>query len=170
HDVPTLDADGCERVVVKLGAGDVRHLGIEQLDEVPEDAGLRLPPQAKQDEVMATEQRVDDGGHHGLLVADDTGEQRVAVPQLREQVGSELFAYAAARHGLPSGSPEFTEDVRPSRCTHARGVGGCTRGAYSLIVGRLMSRSSCGLQDRHARMLAPVVGSPVSNTAAAKES
>src|SRR5690606_3743148 len=99
-----------ERVVVQLGAGDVRDLLVEQVDELPQDARLRLAAQAQEDEVVAREDGVDDRRRHGLVVAQHAGEQGLTGAQLADEVRPQLVLHAAARQALPTGATQLGED------------------------------------------------------------
>src|SRR5208283_675116 len=70
-------ADGRVGVVVDLAAGDVRQFGIEQRGQGAQDAALRLPAQAEQDEVVAREDGVDDLRDDRVVVTDDAGKNRL---------------------------------------------------------------------------------------------
>src|SRR5262245_4601147 len=86
---------------------------VEQIDQAPQDAALRLSAQSEQDEVVAREDRVDQLRNDGVVVADDAGKQRVAGLQLADQVVADLLLDRThLRSTLP---PKFTQgsnDVR----------------------------------------------------------
>ena len=67
------------------------------VDERAQDARLRLPAQAEQNEVVPRQQRVDDLRHHRVFVADDAGEQRAALTEAVEQVLAHLVLHRAER-------------------------------------------------------------------------
>ena len=58
HEVDPVTRDRCERVVADLRAGDDGQPFVEQVHEGPGDPGLRLPPLAEQDQVVARQQGV----------------------------------------------------------------------------------------------------------------
>ena len=70
-------ADGRERIVVDLAAGQRGHLLVEQADQEPRHARLGLAALAQEDDVLAGQHGVLDLRHDGLLVADDAGEERL---------------------------------------------------------------------------------------------
>src|SRR4029079_16404650 len=67
-------------------AGDDRHMLVEQADERPKNARLRLTAQSEQDEVVPREQGVHDLRHDGVFVADHAGEQRSALAQSLQEI------------------------------------------------------------------------------------
>jgi len=123
QDLPALGAYRRERVVVQLGAGDVRDLLVEQVDELPQDARLRLAAQAQEDEVVAREDGVDDRRRHGLVVAQHAGEQGLTGAQLADEVRPQLVLHAAARQALPTGATQLGED-RGARSVRTLGCRG----------------------------------------------
>src|SRR5712664_1942819 len=78
--------DRRERVVVHFAPRENRNLFVEQRDELAQDAALRLPAQAQQDEVVARQDGVHELRDDGLLVAHDTREQRRAVLEQADQI------------------------------------------------------------------------------------
>src|SRR5713101_4946956 len=95
-------AERRQRVVVNLAAGDDRDPFVQQIDEVPQDAALRLTPQAEQNEVVARQDGVDELRNHRLVVADDAGEERLARSQPADQVVADfLFNRPRAIARLP---------------------------------------------------------------------
>ena len=60
-------ADRAVRIVANLAAGDVWQLLIEQGRQRAQDAALRLPAQAEQDEVLPRENRIDDLRNDGVF-------------------------------------------------------------------------------------------------------
>src|SRR5262249_51094696 len=63
--------------------------------ERADDARLRLPALAEEDQVVAAEQRVLDRREHRVVVAEDAGEERLARAQPTQQVRAQLLAHAA---------------------------------------------------------------------------
>ena len=91
-----------QRIVVDLAARHDRDRFIEQIRQRAEDAALRLPAQAEQDEVVAREDGVDDLRHHGLVVADDAGKYRLLRPQACDEVLADfVFDRTAHARGRP---------------------------------------------------------------------
>ena len=82
--------DGCERIVVDLGAGDDRDGVVEQVDELAEHPRLGLAAQAEEEHVVLGEDRVADLRDHRLFVAEDAGKQRLARLELGDQVAPHL--------------------------------------------------------------------------------
>jgi hypothetical protein len=113
---PCRRGDGRVRVVIELAAADDGDRLVEEADEQPRHPGLGLPSLAEEDEVLAGEDGVLDGGQHGLVVAHDARKDRLALAEPREQVGAQLLLDAPA---APAGSSERTEGRR---------AGGCGRG------------------------------------------
>ena len=95
HQVAPELADRAEGIVVDLAPRNDRHDGIEQFHQGPEDARLRLSPEAKQDEIVLRQDGIDDLGQHRVLVADHTLEQGGAGVEGMKQVGPEFLADGA---------------------------------------------------------------------------
>src|SRR6185437_7549733 len=91
--------DRRERVVVHFAPGEYRNLFVEQRDELAQDAALRLPAQAQQDEVVARQDGVHELRDDGLLVPHDTREQRRAVLEQADQILAQLVFYGAVDPG-----------------------------------------------------------------------
>ena len=51
---------------------------VEQVDQGADEPGLGLAAQAEQDEVVLGQDRVDELRNHGVVVADDAGEEPLA--------------------------------------------------------------------------------------------
>ena len=83
---PRVRRDRVVRVVVDLAAGDDGQPLVEQVDERAHDARLRLTAFAEQDHVVAGEQRVRNLRQHGVLVTDDTIDERFPRHQLAHGV------------------------------------------------------------------------------------
>ena len=75
--------------------GDDRQRRIEKRGQSAQDSGLRLSAQAKEDEVVTAEQRVDDLRHHRLFVADDAVEDWFARREPGEEVRAKLIFHRA---------------------------------------------------------------------------
>ena len=75
-----------QRVVVDFAPGHDRNPVVEQVDERAENAALRLAAQPEQNEIVAREDGVDELRHDRLVVADDAGEQVLAVLQLAHKI------------------------------------------------------------------------------------
>ncbi len=72
--------------------GDDRHPLVEQVDELADDARLRLAALAEEDHVVTGEQRVRELREHGVLVTDDTVDERSLLrQQLAHGVRAHLF-------------------------------------------------------------------------------
>jgi hypothetical protein len=72
-------ADGVQRVVVDFAASDDRDFWIEELSQSAKDAALGLAAKAKENEVVAREQGVDDLRDDGIFVAVNSGEKRLVL-------------------------------------------------------------------------------------------
>ncbi len=86
HLVARVARDRGIRMVVDLGALDDRHGLVEQLDKLPQHAGLGLSAQAQKQHVVLGEKGVLDLGNDGVLVTEDIGEERLAPAQLGDEV------------------------------------------------------------------------------------
>src|SRR5262249_9924549 len=84
-------ADRGQRIVVDLAAGEHGHRLVEQAREQPRNASLGLTALAEQHDVLAAEDRVLDLRDDGLVVADDTGQERLAAPKARDEVVTHLL-------------------------------------------------------------------------------
>ncbi|MYI75515.1 MAG: hypothetical protein F4057_09435 [Acidobacteria bacterium] len=85
------------RIAVDLAPGHHGQLVVEQVGQRAQDARLRLSAQSQDDQVVPREDRVADLRDDRLVVADDAGKQRLAAPQLVDQVVAELLPDAAPR-------------------------------------------------------------------------
>ena len=88
--LPAVSGDGLKRIVVDFRAGDDRNLIVEQLGELTNDAALRLAAQSEQDDVVLRENRVDELGNDGFVVADDAGKEFFAALQFLDEIGAQL--------------------------------------------------------------------------------
>ena len=79
------------RVVVELAAADDRQPGIEEADEGPGHPRLGLAALTEEHEVLPGEDRVLDGRHDRVVVADDAGQHLAAGPEALEQVRAQLL-------------------------------------------------------------------------------
>ncbi len=86
-------ADGPERVVVDLAAGDDRHRVVQQVHQGADEPGLGLPSLAQEDDVLSGEEGVLQLGDHRLLIAHDAGEERPAPPDLLDEVAAHLLLH-----------------------------------------------------------------------------
>ena len=93
HQVAAAPANGLVRVVVDLAALDVRDCFVQQRRQHADQPRLGLPAQSQQDEVVARQNGVDHLRHHGLLVADDAGKQRLSALELADQVAPQLILH-----------------------------------------------------------------------------
>ena len=90
-EMPRVGGRGRVRVVVDLAAGDDRHPLVEQVDELADDARLRLPALAEEDHVVPGEQRVRELREHGVLVTDDAFDERPLLGEGSHRVRADLF-------------------------------------------------------------------------------
>ena len=97
------------RVVVDLAPGDDRHPLVEQIGERADHAGLGLTALTEEDHVVTGEQRVLELRHHGVLVAEDTVEERFPDADLGDGVGTDLVL---DRPGHPPRCPQFAQRAR----------------------------------------------------------
>ncbi len=100
--------EGGKGIVVDLGTCDDGHRVVEQVDEHSQHAGLSLAAQSQKEQVVARENRVDDLGNDGLVVADNSGKQRFAASELGQQVPPHLVFDA---DGLPSAGAQLPKGL-----------------------------------------------------------
>ena len=79
------------RVVVQLAARDDRQPLVEEPDEEPGQPRLGLAALAEEDEVLAGEDRVLDRRQDRVVVADDAGEDGLALAEPGQEVGPQLL-------------------------------------------------------------------------------
>ena len=77
-------------VVANFATGDVGKVLIEERSEGAEDAALGLTAETEQDEVLFRQDRIDDLGNDGVVVAYDSGEERLFGLQPADEVGAHL--------------------------------------------------------------------------------
>ena len=87
-------------IVVNLATGNVRRLRIEQRGQSAQDAALGLAAQSQQNEIMARKNGVDDLRHDRVVVSDDAGENRAALPEFRDQVVAHFVLHAPGTQPL----------------------------------------------------------------------
>src|SRR5438093_4943991 len=110
-------------MVVDLAAGDHRHNIVKEVDDRADESGLRLAALAQQDQVVAREDPSLEPGEHGVLEAEDPGEQLLTELEMAEQVGPKLLFDGSV--GV-SGGAELAER---RRVRHAdQGNGGPAKG------------------------------------------
>ena len=111
--LPRVLRDRGEGIVVHLAAGDDRDPLVEQPRQLAQDAALGLAAKTEQDEMVPREQRVDDLGDDGVLVADDAGEERLPRGEARDQVGADLVPDRPPAQGRfgPAAVLEVTESA-----------------------------------------------------------
>ena len=101
---------------------DDRHGVVEQVDELAEHPRLGLAAEAEEEHVVPREDRVLDLRDDRLFVAEDVGEERLARPDLGDQVAPHLVLDRL--HPIPA-RPQLAQgpgSLRRHRCT-LRGVG-----------------------------------------------
>src|SRR5213594_3522431 len=87
----SLRTDRSEWIVVDLAAGQHRDLLVEQAHQQPRDARLGLAALAEKDHVLPGQDRVLDLRHDGVVVADDPGQEGVALPEPGDQIVAQLL-------------------------------------------------------------------------------
>ena len=102
--LPAVGADRMKRIVVNLGPGDDRYFRIKQVGQLPNDAAFGLTAQAKQNQVMPGENRVDELRHHRLVITDDAGKKSFATFQLANKICAHLVFDG---HALVAALDEF---------------------------------------------------------------
>ena len=100
-------ADGRQRIVVDLAAGQGGQRLVEQADQHAGHPRLGLAPLAEEDQVLTAEDGVLDLGDDRVVVADDAGQECLAAPQARDEIVTQLLldrlALPAAVSELPDG-------------------------------------------------------------------
>ena len=81
--------------LVQLGAGDDGRLLVEEVHEGAQDARLRLPAQAEEDQVVPGQDGVHEGGDDRPVVAEDPGEGVLPAGEHREEVLAHLVPHGA---------------------------------------------------------------------------
>ena len=126
HARAARSADRDEGIVVDLAAGEHRHHLVEQPNEQPGDPRLGLPALAQQHDVLAAQHRVLDLGDDGLVVTDDTRQERLATPQAGDEVVAHLlldrFRRVAGAAELADGARLGHHDVVATMLPAAIGV------------------------------------------------
>ena len=90
HFVGAGFANRMKRIVVDLAIFDDRNVLVQQARQRPQNAALRLPAQAEQNEIMAREHRVAQLRNHRVFVADDAGENRFTLADLVNEIVAHL--------------------------------------------------------------------------------
>ena len=93
--VPGVMRERQQRIAVQRAAVDRRQPLVEELRQRAQEPRLRLPAQAEQDEVVPRQERVDDLGLDGVLVADDAGEELAPRAEARDDVVAQLVLHGA---------------------------------------------------------------------------
>jgi hypothetical protein len=81
-----------ERVIANFRACNVGRPLVEQVRQRAQDAALGLSTQPQQDEVVLREHGVHNLRNHRVVIADDAGKDRAAVPAVAAQTGNQVFA------------------------------------------------------------------------------
>ena len=110
--VAGLAGDGGVGVVVDLRALDDRHGVVQQVDELPEHAGLGLAAEAQEQDVVLGEDRVLHLGDDGVFVPQDVGEDRLAGTDLGDEVAAHLVL---DRLVLVAAGPQLSQRSRSLR-------------------------------------------------------
>ena len=97
-------------IVVELALRQHRNLVVEKPDQRAQKACLGLASQSQQDEVVAGQDSVGDGGDDGAIVADDPREQIVSLRDPATQVAPQFLL---DRLATVSGRLELTQRGRP---------------------------------------------------------
>jgi hypothetical protein len=122
-------ADGRQRIVVDVTAGQRGHRLVEQPDEQPGDARLGLAALAEEDDVLAAEDGVLDLRDDGVFVAHDAGQERSALAQARHEIVAQFLLHRApaiAAVAKLSDRARASHEGRghyatgPRRCQHER--------------------------------------------------
>ena len=82
-------------MIANLAACHIRHARIEQPRKQPRQARFGLPAQAKQDEIVTREDRVDDLRNNSVVVTHNARKQGLTAFQLADQVRPQLVLQCA---------------------------------------------------------------------------
>ena len=146
HDGAPLGRDRAKRILGDLRPLDDRRFLVEQRRQPPHQPRFRLPPLAKQHDVLPAENGVHDLRNHRLVVADDARKQRLAPPQLGNQVAPHLGLHrqhlVARRPKLPKrlrlahrlASPNRGQRVWQLGGGYANGAGARGATAFGIVV------------------------------------
>ena len=85
-----VSRDGMKGIVVNFRAGDDGNSIVEQFGELTNDAALGLATQSQQDDVVFRENRVDELGNNGFVVADNAGKEFFTGAQFLDEVRAQL--------------------------------------------------------------------------------
>ena len=102
-----------------MAAADDGNDVVQQPHEQAREARLGLPPLAEEDEVLAGQDRVLDGGQDRLVETDDPGEDRHAFSESRKKVCPQLLLDGPRP---PAGGPQLPQGDRTD--VGLLGVGG----------------------------------------------
>ena len=125
HQVPTVARYRRVRIVVDLGPGHDRHPLIQQARQAADEARLGLAALAQEDHVVSGQQGILQLGQHGVVVAEDLGEQWLTSPDAGHRVAAQLGGH---RNRFPAHGPQFTDGLWPGHggtIVSAPGSGSC---------------------------------------------
>ena len=119
--VAAAPANRCIRVVVDLASGEVRHVRIEQRGQCPQDTAFGLAAESEENKIMARKQRVDDLRYHGIVIADDSREDRYVAlfTQAGDQIVAQFVLYPSCAQSL-FGKLAAAQITQRARNTHER--------------------------------------------------
>jgi hypothetical protein len=103
--------DRSERIVVDFAARDNWQNGIEKCRECSQNPGLRLSPEAEQNEIVAAQEGVDDLWHHGFFVSHYALEYGLSAGEAREKIRSQLI-FDGAEFSLGRGEGGALESAK----------------------------------------------------------
>src|SRR5690348_9991967 len=101
-----LTADRLERLVVYLTSRDRRHKVVEQTDQAPRDASLRLTALAEQHNILSREDGALDLRNNRFVISNDAWKQRLALAKLIDQILAQL---GLDRQRLIAGFAQFPD-------------------------------------------------------------
>ncbi len=110
--VETAAADRGKRMVVDLTARDGRDMRVEKADQRAHDPALCLPALTEEDDVVARDDCVGELRQDGVVVADDTFEQRLSRAKSGQQVAAHLLLDGLA---LMAARAKLADGLRPYR-------------------------------------------------------
>ena len=117
HQVAGVLRDRMIGMVVDLRAGHDRQELVQQVDELAEHPRLRLAAEAQEEHVMPRQDGILDLGHHRLFITQDIGKERLAGPELPDQVAPHLVLDRLHPVAACPQFPQSPGPIRPHRHT-----------------------------------------------------
>src|SRR5690606_39271879 len=90
HQRAAVPVERRDLIVVRLRARQYRYLLAEELDQLPEDATVRLPAESEEDEVVTPQDGIHHRGDDRILITHDSREQRLPRLDARDEILTQL--------------------------------------------------------------------------------